>query len=135
MMEITLTNKTEQFISQGKKVVELEAQAVIALSKRISTDFAKACELLLDCIQLKGRIVVIGMGKSGLIGRKIAATLASTGSPSIFVHPAEASHGDMGMITEIDTVIAISNSGETHEILTILPLIKRLGSPLISLDR
>lgn len=133
MMETTLTNKTDQFIRQGKKVVEIEAQAVLALSKRISNDFAKACQLLLNCIQSKGRIVIIGMGKSGLIGRKIAATLASTGSPAIFVHPAEASHGDMGMITELDTIIAISNSGETNEILTILPLIKRLGSPLITM--
>lgn len=133
MMEITLTNKAEQLIAQGKKVVEIEAQAVLSLSKRIAHDFAKACQLLLNCIQSKGRIVIIGMGKSGLIGRKIAATLASTGSPAIFVHPAEASHGDMGMITELDTVIAISNSGETNEILTILPLIKRLGSPLITM--
>lgn len=129
----TLTLTQEQFIKQGRTVVEVEAQAVLALSRRISTNFATACQLLLDCIQAKGRIVVIGMGKSGHIGRKIAATLSSTGSPSFFVHPAEASHGDMGMITESDTVIAISNSGETEEILTILPLIKRLGVPLIAL--
>lgn len=125
---------TEQsFIVQGRRVVLTEAQAVMALADRIDTHFVKACELLLHCIQSKGRIVVIGMGKSGLIGRKIAATLASTGSPSIFVHPAEASHGDMGMITSHDTVLAISNSGETEEIITILPLIKRLGVPLVAL--
>ena len=123
----------ENFIAQGKKVIEIEAQAVSALSQRISKEFAKACGLLLNCVQSKGRIVVTGMGKSGHISRKIAATLASTGSPAIFVHPAEASHGDMGMITVNDVVIAISNSGETEEILTILPLIKRLGVPLITL--
>ncbi len=123
----------ENFIAQGKKVIEIEAQAVSSLSQRISKEFAKACGLLLNCVQSKGRIVVTGMGKSGHISRKIAATLASTGSPAIFVHPAEASHGDMGMITENDVVIAISNSGETEEILTILPLIKRLGVPLITL--
>jgi len=111
----------------------LEAQAIFALTERISSDFGNACELLLQCVQHKGRIVVMGMGKSGHIGRKIAATLASTGSPAIFVHPAEACHGDMGMITENDTVIAISNSGETEEILTILPLFKRLGVTLITL--
>lgn len=123
----------EKFISQGKKVVEIEFQSVFALAQRIDEGFAHACELLLNCVQNKGRIVVTGMGKSGHISRKIAATLSSTGSPAIFVHPAEASHGDMGMITENDTVIAISNSGETEEILTILPLIKRLGVPLITL--
>jgi arabinose-5-phosphate isomerase len=131
-MTIELTHTAEKFIEQGKKVIDIEIQAVVALSKRINASFASACDILLQCVQRKGRIVVIGMGKSGHIGRKFAATLASTGSPAIFVHPAEASHGDMGMITELDTVIAISNSGETEEILTILPLIKRLGVPLIS---
>lgn len=130
-METTITK--EKFIAQGKKVVEIEAHAVLALSSRIAQEFAHACELLLRCVQSKGRIVVIGMGKSGHIGRKIAATLSSTGSPAIFVHPAEASHGDMGMITDNDTAIAISNSGDTEEILTILPLLKRLGVPLIAL--
>lgn len=132
-MTIELTHAAEKFIEQGKKVIDIEIQAVVALSKRINTSFATACDILLQCVQRKGRIVVIGMGKSGHIGRKFAATLASTGSPAIFVHPAEASHGDMGMVTELDAVIAISNSGETEEILTILPLIKRLGVPLISL--
>lgn len=128
----TLTTQ-EKFIHQGKKVVEIELQAVKALSERISEEFAQACELLLKCVQTKGRIVVIGMGKSGHIGRKMAATFSSTGSPAIFVHPGEASHGDLGMITECDTVVLISNSGETEEITTILPLIKRLGAPLITL--
>lgn len=122
----TITNK---FIALGKAVVQTETEAVQALLERIDDQFAKACELL---IQVEGRIVVTGMGKSGHIGGKIAATLASTGSPSFFVHPGEASHGDMGMITKKDAVVAISNSGETNEILTILPLIKRLGVPLIS---
>ena len=133
IIEDTTTTAVQSFIVQGRRVVLTEAQAVMSLADRIDVHFAKACELLLHCIQSKGRIVVIGMGKSGLIGRKIAATLASTGSPSIFVHPAEASHGDMGMITSHDTVIAISNSGETDEIITILPLLKRLGVPLIAL--
>lgn len=123
----------EQLIAQGKRVVDIEVEAVQALSKRINTEFAKACAILLQCINSKGRIVVMGMGKSGHIGRKIAATLASTGSPAIFVHPAEASHGDLGMITENDVLLAISNSGESEEILCILPLIKRLGVPLISM--
>lgn len=133
IIEETSTIEHASYIAQGRRVVLTEAQAVMSLTDRIDAHFAKACAVLLRCVQSKGRIVVIGMGKSGLIGRKIAATLASTGSPSIFVHPAEASHGDMGMITGNDTVIAISNSGETEEIITILPLIKRLGVPLIAL--
>jgi len=103
---------------------------VAALSKRIDADFAQACLFMLKC---RGRIVVTGMGKSGHIGGKIAATLASTGSPSFFVHPGEASHGDLGMITAGDVVIALSNSGETGELITILPLIKRIGVPLIAM--
>ena len=118
-----------KFITLGKAVVQTEADAVQRLIHRIDEQFAKACELL---IHVEGRIVVTGMGKSGHIGGKIAATLASTGSPAFFVHPGEASHGDMGMITKKDAVIAISNSGETNELITILPLIKRLGIPLIS---
>ncbi len=123
----------DQFIEQGQKVVEIECAAVNALLPRINLDFAKACSYLLRCIENRGRVVVIGMGKSGHIGRKIAATLASTGSPALFVHPAEAGHGDMGMITENDIVLALSNSGETDELITLLPLIKRLGIPLISM--
>lgn len=111
-------------------VIRNEAQAVARLAERIDDSFIAACRHMLDC---EGRIVVIGMGKSGHIGSKIAATLASTGSPAFFVHPGEASHGDLGMITPKDVVLAVSNSGETEEILTILPLIKRLGVPLIAL--
>jgi arabinose-5-phosphate isomerase len=111
-------------------VIHTEAQAVIALADQINQQFVDACHLMLAC---KGRIVVTGMGKSGHIGGKIAATLASTGTPAFFVHPGEASHGDLGMITRQDVVLALSNSGETAEILTILPLIKRLGVPLIAM--
>ena len=111
-------------------VIDIEAKAIADLAGRIGPDFVHACRFMYDC---EGRIVVLGMGKSGHIGEKIAATLASTGSPAFFVHPGEASHGDMGMITSNDVVLALSNSGETTEILTILPLIKRLGAPLIAL--
>lgn len=111
-------------------VIHTEAEAVNALVARIDESFVRACGYLLHC---EGRIVVLGMGKSGHIGGKIAATLASTGSPAFFVHPGEASHGDLGMITVKDVVLALSNSGETDEILVILPLIKRLNIPLISL--
>jgi len=100
------------------------------MASRIGHDFARACSFMLNCTS---RIVVLGMGKSGHIGHKIAATLASTGSPAFFVHPGEASHGDLGMITASDVVLALSNSGETSELLTILPLIKRLGVPLIAM--
>lgn len=120
----------EKLIQLGRAVIDTEAEAVRALAMRIDARFAAACEHMLGCA---GRIVVIGMGKSGHIGGKIAATLASTGSPAFFVHPGEASHGDLGMITAKDVVLALSNSGETDEILTILPLIKRLGVPLVSL--
>ncbi len=119
-----------RFCALGKEVIAIEAKAVNALSERINADFAKACEYLLAC---QGRIVVIGMGKSGHIGNKVAATLASTGTPAFFVHPGEASHGDMGMITSKDVVLALSYSGETNEVVFILPLIKRLGIPLITL--
>jgi arabinose-5-phosphate isomerase len=111
-------------------VIHAEAQAVIALADQVNQQFVQACHLILAC---KGRVVVTGMGKSGHIGGKIAATLASTGTPAFFVHPGEASHGDLGMITRQDVVLALSNSGETAEILTILPLIKRLGVPLIAM--
>ncbi len=114
----------------GQAVIEVEAAAVAALVARIDEYFAEACRHMLAC---EGRIVVIGMGKSGHIGGKIAATLASTGTPAFFVHPGEASHGDLGMITNKDVVLALSNSGETDEIITIVPLIKRLGIPLVSM--
>jgi arabinose-5-phosphate isomerase len=120
-------SKLEQL---ARAVIETEAQAVADLAARIGPSFIHACRFMYDC---NGRVVVLGMGKSGHIGDKIAATLASTGTPAFFVHPGEASHGDMGMITGDDVVLALSNSGETNEILTILPLIKRLGVPLIAL--
>ena len=119
-----------QMIARGRRVLATEAAAVAALEHRLDDAFARACDLLLAC---KGRIVVTGMGKSGHVGNKIASTLASTGSPSFFVHPAEAIHGDLGMITDGDVVLALSNSGETAELLTILPVIKRLGVPLVAL--
>ena len=114
----------------GLAVLETECAAVDALKSRIDDDFVRACHFMLEC---EGRVVVIGMGKSGHVGSKIAATLASTGTPAFFVHPGEASHGDLGMITSKDVVLALSNSGETDEILTILPIIKRLKVPLISM--
>lgn len=122
--------EAERICALGRAVIETESAAVGALAERIGGDFVEACRYMLACT---GRIVVLGMGKSGHIGGKIAATLASTGSPAFFVHPGEASHGDLGMITPQDVVLALSNSGETAEILTILPIIKRLGVPLIAM--
>jgi arabinose-5-phosphate isomerase len=118
------------FEQLGREVIALEADALAALARRMDARFARACELILAA---RGRVVVTGMGKSGHVGGKIAATLASTGTPAFFVHPGEASHGDLGMIQPQDVVIAISNSGETEEILTILPIIKRMGAKLIAL--
>lgn len=120
---------TASFKKLGQKVIELENQAISALSVRVDQSFCAAGEIILNCT---GRVVVVGMGKSGHVGGKIAATLASTGTPAFFVHPGEASHGDLGMITVKDVVIAISNSGETAEILTILPMIKRMDVKLIA---
>ncbi len=114
----------------GAAVLNIEAKAVADLIPRVDDSFVRACEFMLHC---QGRIVVLGMGKSGHVGSKVAATLASTGSPAFFVHPGEASHGDLGMITEKDVVLALSNSGETEEIITILPIIKRLNVPFIAL--
>lgn len=118
------------YISSGLRTIRIESDAVAALESRINKDFATACELILSCA---GRIIVTGMGKSGHIAKKIAATLASTGTPSFFVHPGEANHGDMGMITKDDIVIAISYSGTSSEILTLLPLFKRAGIKIISM--
>jgi len=126
-----MANHTDQFfIESAQRTISMEADAVSALSTTLGPPFAAACRHILGTT---GRVVVTGMGKSGHIAGKIAATLASTGTPAFFVHPGEASHGDMGMITASDCVIALSNSGSTHEILTLLPLIKRLGIPLISM--
>jgi len=118
------------FIELGLAVLNTEAAAISALTARLDQGFHDACELVLNC---SGRIVVTGMGKSGHIGNKIAATLASTGSPAFFMHPGEASHGDLGMITGEDLVIALSNSGETSEITLLLPWLKRIGIPLLAL--
>ncbi len=125
-----MTYDTLKLQHLAQSVLEIEAAGIIALKARIDDDFIKACELILAC---EGRIVVIGMGKSGHIGEKIAATMASTGTPAFFVHPGEASHGDMGMITPKDVVLAISYSGYTQELLTLIPAIKRLHVPLIGL--
>jgi arabinose-5-phosphate isomerase len=122
--------ENEKLCELGRIVIEIEAQMINSLKRRIDHNFAKACQYLLNC---RGRIAVIGVGKSGHIGKKIAATFASTGSPAFFVHPSEAKHGDMGMITNNDVLLVLSNSGESEEIVSILPFIKRLGIPLISL--
>lgn len=122
--------KPERLRQLGLEVIRLEAEAVGALAARIDESFSRACQLMLEC---RGRVIVTGMGKSGHICGKIASTLASTGTPAFFVHPGEASHGDLGMITEHDVVLALSNSGETAELITIIPLIKRLGVPLIAM--
>jgi arabinose-5-phosphate isomerase len=120
----------ESLCRSGRRVIAIEARALDALADRINGGFHEACELILAG---KGRVVVSGMGKSGHIARKIAATFASTGTPAFFVHPGEASHGDLGMITDADVVIAISYSGESDELLTILPVLKRQGSVLIAM--
>ncbi len=121
---------TDRVLQRARQVIEIEAQAVSNLSAKLGEQFVKACELMLDC---RGRVIVSGIGKSGHIARKIASTLASTGTPAFFVHPAEASHGDLGMVTPDDVFVALSNSGTTEELLTIVPLVKRLGAKLIAL--
>lgn len=119
-----------QALRLAQETLDIEAAAVLGLKARLNTSFARAVQMMLG---VRGRVVVMGMGKSGHIGRKIAATLASTGTPSMFVHPAEASHGDLGMIKAIDLVLAISNSGESEELTAILPVLKRQGVPLIAI--
>ena len=121
----------QDFITRGKQVLVIEKQAIKQLEQYIDQNFQNACQLMFDCT---GRIIVIGMGKSGHIGNKIAATLASTGTPSFFVHPGEASHGDLGMITSQDVVILISNSGETSEVINIIPVLKRIGAKMVSMS-
>lgn len=118
------------FKELAKNVINIEQQAIAELLQYIDDSFELACQLMFNC---QGRVIVIGMGKSGHVGGKIAATLASTGTPAFFVHPGEASHGDLGMITKDDVVLTISNSGETVEVLSIIPVIKRIGSKLISM--
>jgi arabinose-5-phosphate isomerase len=124
------SSQAEQVIRLAREALDIEAAAVLGLKHRIGEAFAQAVSMMLD---VQGRVVVMGMGKSGHIGRKIAATLASTGTPALFVHPAEASHGDLGMIKPGDLVLAISNSGESEELTVILPVLKRLGVPLIAM--
>lgn len=125
---LAMSNKS-QFISVARKTIDIEQKAVAALLEKIDDQFATACELILEC---EGRVVVTGMGKPGHIAKKIAATLASTGTPAMFVHPGEASHGDLGMITEADVVVVISNSGTTEELVKLIPVLKRRAIPLIS---
>jgi arabinose-5-phosphate isomerase len=119
-----------QALALAHKTFEIEAAAVLGLKSRVGPDFARAVQLMLNC---QGRVVVMGMGKSGHVGRKIAATLASTGTPAMFVHPGEASHGDLGMIKTVDVVLAISNSGESEELTIILPVLRRQGVPLVAM--
>ena len=121
---------TSKALDLARQVLRIEADAVLALAARIDGDFLQALSLILNC---HGRVIVSGIGKSGHIGRKIASTLASTGTPAYFVHPAEASHGDLGMITRDDVLIALSNSGESSELLTIVPFVKRQGAKLIAM--
>ena len=130
-VSISTTPATDaQLLASAHKALAIEARAVAALAPRLGSDFAAACRICLAC---EGRVVVSGMGKSGHIARKIAATFASTGTPAFFLHPAEAGHGDLGMITRSDAVVAISNSGETPELVLLLPHLKRLAIPLIAL--
>ena len=130
MMKKHTKQEQKKLLALGRAVISTETEALENLLESIDENFVQACLYILDC---KGRVVVLGMGKSGHIGSKIAATLSSTGSPAFFVHPGEASHGDLGMIKDDDVVLALSNSGETDEIITLLPVIKRLGVPLITL--
>jgi arabinose-5-phosphate isomerase len=125
-----MSNGSQDFRDRGRRVLEIEAAAVASLALRLDAAFDRACQLCLDC---RGRVVVTGMGKSGHIAGKVAATLASTGTPAFFVHPGEASHGDLGMITGDDVLIALSNSGESGELVAIVPLVKRRGTRLIAM--
>lgn len=120
----------EAMLEHAREVLRMEAEAVLELIPRIDDNFAAAVKMILEC---EGRTVITGMGKSGLIGRKMAATLASTGTPSFYLHPAEGIHGDLGMVTESDVVIALSNSGETGEVLNILPSLRRIGAKVIAM--
>lgn len=121
----------KEMIDVAKRVLQIEAQAISALADRVDEDFGQAVEMLLTC---RGRVVITGMGKSGLICQKIASTMASTGTPAFFLHPAEGIHGDLGMLMKGDVVVAVSNSGETDEIVRILPVIKRMGLPLVAMS-
>ena len=128
-MNARLQNDPASLIAAGRRALEIEGRAIAALVPRLDAGFARACVL---CLEARGRVIVTGMGKSGHIGGKIAATLASTGTPSFFMHAAEASHGDIGMITRDDVLLALSNSGETSEVLTLIPHCSRLGVAIIA---
>ncbi len=121
---------TTDYLESARRTLKLEIEALQEILSQLDQSFIAACELILSC---KGRVIVTGMGKSGHIGHKIAATLASTGTPAFFMHPGEASHGDLGMVTRSDLVLALSNSGETNEVTSLLPLLKRVGIPIIGL--
>lgn len=121
---------THDFLAMAREALAIEAQAVSALSDRLNDQFSDAAKAILNC---KGRVILIGVGKSGLIAKKIAATFASTGTPSFFVHATEASHGDLGMITPDDVVIALSNSGNTEELVAVLPAIARRGAKIVAM--
>ena len=125
-----MTFNPEQALQRARETLDIEAEALMGLKSRLDARFSQAVQMMLN---VQGRVVVTGMGKSGHIGSKIAATLASTGTPAMFVHPGEASHGDLGMIKAVDVVLAISNSGESDELVSILPVLKRLGVPLIAM--
>ena len=125
-----LSTEPDAMLARARITFDIEAAAVLGLKQRIGPSFVEAVRKILE---VRGRVVVMGMGKSGHVGRKIAATLASTGTPAMFVHPAEASHGDLGMIKAVDLVLAISNSGEVEELTMILPVVKRQGVPLIAI--
>jgi arabinose-5-phosphate isomerase len=127
---MTAELSSDELLALAARVLDIESRAVLRLKERLDGTFVAACEL---CLATTGRVVVTGMGKSGHIGGKIAATLASTGTPAFFMHPAEASHGDLGMITEQDLLLAVSYSGETREVITILPLVKRMGARLLTM--
>ncbi|GAB3342911.1 KpsF/GutQ family sugar-phosphate isomerase [Marilutibacter aestuarii] len=124
------TASASALAASGRRVFEIEGQALAAVGGRVGAEFARACQLMLDA---PGRVVCTGMGKSGHVARKIAATLASTGTPAFFMHPGEAGHGDLGMVTDADVVLALSNSGESDEVLMLLPVLKRQGNPVVAM--
>ncbi|MBC6987954.1 SIS domain-containing protein, partial [Alteromonas sp. BZK5] len=124
------TQTQMNYIDSAKRVIEIETQAIANLAERLNNEFIAACNILFAC---KGKVVVSGMGKSGHIGNKIAATLASTGTPAFFMHPGEANHGDLGMLSKGDVLLAISNSGETNELVNLLPVVKRLGIQVVAM--
>lgn len=129
-MQRNIEPSPSQLVAVAKRALDIEIEALMALRHRIGDELVQAATLMLNCT---GRVVVMGIGKSGHVGRKIAATLASTGTPAMFVHPAEASHGDLGMVTGKDVILALSNSGESEEVIVILPVLKRLGSPIVAM--